>query len=256
MYFFILIFRNIVFYVLFFVFSVVTIPLFSIVVCFKGIFFCNKRLTFRLIRKLICLWGFCVVKILTFTIAKIKYKDYSNLKSLEPCIFVCNHRSFSDGFLVSYPVFNYECIQIVNKWPFKMPILGIIARLAGYISIHQMDFECFLEKNINFIKQGVSIVCFPEGTRSGNNVLGDFYSAIFRVALKAKCTIVPICFSGNENIPKKGSFILNPGIIKINKLKPLLWEEYKDLTAFVLKNRVRKIILEELSKMDKLNEKL
>jgi 1-acyl-sn-glycerol-3-phosphate acyltransferase len=68
--------------------------------------------------------------------------------------------------------------------------------------------------------------------------------------LQSRCPIVPICISGNKNIPLRGSLILHPGIIKVHKLPALQWEKYKDLKPFKLKNKVRDIIARELAIMD------
>jgi 1-acyl-sn-glycerol-3-phosphate acyltransferase len=114
-----------------------------------------------------------------------------------------------------------------------------------------MPFEDFLAKTTNLLREGVSIIVFPEGTRSRDNSVGQFNGAIFRVASEARKPIVPICITGNEMIPPIGSAFLHPGVIKIHRLKPLLWEEYKMLDPFKLKNHVRQIIINEVSAMER-----
>ena len=113
-----------------------------------------------------------------------------------------------------------------------------------------MPFDEFFHKMTRLLDEKVNVIAFPEGTRSTSKKLGQFYSSVFRVAMKAKCSIVPVCITGNETIPPKGSVLLNPGTIKIHKLPPLPWEEYKNLTPFALKNRVRDIIAKETARMD------
>ena len=48
-------------------------------------------------------------------------------------IFVCNHRAASDAFLMC--VLPVEAVQVVNTWPFHLPVLGRFARMAGYLNI-------------------------------------------------------------------------------------------------------------------------
>jgi 1-acyl-sn-glycerol-3-phosphate acyltransferase len=62
--------------------------------------------------------------------------------------------------------------------------------------------------------------------------------------------VVPLCISGNENIPPKGSLLLRPGTIRVRRLSAITWDEYKGLNAFAFKNRVRKVIDHELSVME------
>ena len=176
-------------------------------------------------------------------------KDYEKKPGSGPYIFVCNHRSATDPFLMA--CLPYEFIQVVNIWPFRLPVLGIYARWAGYLSINEMPFKQFSKQAVKLLKEGVSIVVFPEGTRSGGKSMGQFHGSLFRVALEAKCPIVPVCISGNENIPPRGSFLLRPGKIKIHKLQALKWKEYKDFKPFKLKNMVRNIISKEVDVMDR-----
>jgi 1-acyl-sn-glycerol-3-phosphate acyltransferase len=81
--------------------------------------------------------------------------------------------------------------------------------------------------------------------------MGSFHGSAFRLALESKASIVPLCISGSENIPPKGSPLLRPGVVRVRRLPAIAWDDYKDLTAFALKNRVWKIIDHELSAMER-----
>jgi len=244
-----LIYSNVAFYTSFILFAIVSIPVLTFYICFLAIFSTWSR-TMKRLRITIGWWALGIIKIILLPVARIQYKNRAEINIPGPYIFVCNHRSFSDGFLLALPCMPQECIQIVNTWPFKIPIIGLIANLAGYLSINEMPFDEFSRRACELLRQGVSIVSFPEGTRSVNNKIGQFHSSIFRVALQARCPIVPICISGNENIPARGSLLLHPGIIKMHKLPALQWEQYKDLGPFKLKNKVRDITTKELDAME------
>jgi 1-acyl-sn-glycerol-3-phosphate acyltransferase len=68
--------------------------------------------------------------------------------------------------------------------------------------------------------------------------------------LETKAPVVPLCISGNAQIPPKGSLLLRPGTIRVRRLAAVTWNEYKDVNAFTLKNRVWKIIDRELTSME------
>jgi len=244
-----LIYFNIVFYTLFLSFSMLSIPILSLFVAFLSLFLSHRN-TMKRLRITIGWWALGIIKIILLLVARIQYKNRAKINILGPYIFVCNHRSFSDGFLIALPCMPQECIQIVNTWPFKIPIIGLIAKLAGYLSINEMPFDEFSRRACELLRQGVSIVTFPEGTRCVNNKIGQFHSSIFRIALQSRYPIVPVCISGNENTPARGSLLLHPGIIKVHKLPALQWEQYKDLGPFKLKNKVRDIITKELEAME------
>lgn len=228
-------------------FFIIAIPALTLFVACISLFLSHRR-AMKLFRSAICWYGTVIIRVLPFPLVKIDYKDYET-RDNGPYIFVVNHRSASDPFLIA-SLSSYELVQIVNIWPFRIPVLGIIARLAGYLSINEMAFDKFVEKTVKLLNQGVSIVTFPEGTRSAGRIMGQFHGAIFRIALSTKFSIVPVCITGNEKIPSKGSLWLRPGTIKVHKLQSLKWEDYKNLNSFKLKNMVRDMIAAEIDIME------
>ena len=100
------------------------------------------------------------------------------------------------------------------------------------------------------LADGVSLIVFPEGTRTRTLEMGPFHGSLFRLALETKAPIIPLCISGNERIPPRGSMVLRPGVIVLRQLPALTWDHYKDLSAFQLKNKVRDLIAHELDVME------
>jgi 1-acyl-sn-glycerol-3-phosphate acyltransferase len=241
---------NLVFYTAFFSFSLVAIPaLFLFSVCCSVIF--PRRYVLKRVRRAISWWGAVVIRlyVFSFSLVRLRYEGIAKGDAGGPFIFVCNHRSVSDAFFMA--LLPFEVIQVVNVWPFSIPVLGIIAKVAGYISLWETPFEEFLAKTTEMLQEGVSVVAFPEGTRSRDRLVGQFHSAIFRVALETRVPIVPLCITGTENIPPVGSLLLRPGLIHVRQLPPIVWEEYGALNAFSLKNFVRQIIIDETMAMER-----
>lgn len=206
--------------------------------------FSTQRQALHWLRYVVTWCSKFTIKILPAGLIKIIYTDYGDIKHPKGVIYVCNHRSASDAFLVG--CLPGELVQVVNIWPFRIPILGVVARWAGYLSIREMPFKEFLKYGQKLIKEKVSIVAFPEGTRSKGKAMGHFHGSVFRLAIKTQCPIVPVCIYGNENIPVRGSILLKPGQVKIDKLSAIKWKEYSKLTPFVLKNKVRDTINKHL----------
>ena len=147
-------------------------------------------------------------------------------------------------------VLKHECVQVVNRWPFRFPVLGFFARLAGYLSVNEMSFEELSRRGEALLAQGVAMAAFPEGTRSGCRAMNQFHGAMFRLALKTGVPVVPMAISGNEDKPAKGTLAIEPGKIVLHKLKALYHADYKDLDSFKFKNMVRQMIAAELEKME------
>jgi 1-acyl-sn-glycerol-3-phosphate acyltransferase len=237
---------NVYFYLLFLLSSMLVIPVLTVYVALLSLFV-SHRTAMKRFRRAISWYGLFITSV-PFPFIKLRYEDHSKNGPAEPYVFVCNHRAASDAFLMC--VLPQEAVQVVNIWPFRIPVLGFYARWAGYLNINVMGPELFLEKALQLLRAGVSIIFFPEGTRSTSREMGHFHGAAFKLALQAGAPIVPLCISGNENIPPRGSLLLNPGTIRVRRLPAIPWIDYKDLNTFVLKNRVRAIIGKELDLME------
>lgn len=241
-----LFFLNLYFYTFFFLLSAIGIPVLTLGVATSRLFLSHRQ-TMKRFRRAISWYG-RIITAIPYPFIKLQYEDCGSKDTGEPYIFVCNHRAASDAFLMC--VLPHEVVQIVNVWPFRIPVLGIYAKFSGYLNIRMMSPEQFTEKAKGLLSEGVNIIFFPEGTRSASRTMGSFHGAAFRLALESKASIVPLCISGSENIPPKGSLLLRPGTIRVRRLSAITWEEYKDLNAFAFKNRVRHIIDNELSVME------
>ncbi|MBT3879007.1 MAG: 1-acyl-sn-glycerol-3-phosphate acyltransferase [Candidatus Scalindua sp.] len=240
------------------IFNLTFYPLFVIVTIGMSAFFffpvviarpfIGVRRTLWVTRQLIRWYGLVVTRFLMFPFVRIIYKDFEKGKEPGVCVYVCNHRSSSDGFLMAY--LGVECVQVASNWPFKIPVIGWIARVAGYLNVQKMSSEDFETTACQLLKENVSIVAFPEGSRTTDSKVRQFNGSVFRLAQKAGIPIVPLCISGNQKMPEKDSWVLTPGTIYLHKLPTIHYEEFKDLIPFKLKNMVREIIQNEVDKLE------
>ena len=169
-------FLNVIFYLLFIPFTIAFLLILSPWVVWGRLV--SHREAMRRLRLTIRWYGRVIIWVLPQPFLKVRYLDKdSEIHVPQPCIVICNHRSSSDPFLMA--CFSFEAIQIVNIWPFKIPLLGFFARLAGYLSVNEMPFEVFGQRCGQLLDQGVSIIAFPEGTRSGVNTMGQFREPCF-----------------------------------------------------------------------------
>jgi 1-acyl-sn-glycerol-3-phosphate acyltransferase len=232
--------KNLFFYLIVILFTIIFFSIFVIVLLFIRIF-TSKRIAQKTLRFLIVCYGRIIIYGFIRILVNVKFIDTSaDKKPTYPCVYVVNHRSASDAFLMG--VLPGEFVQIVNLWPFKIPILGICAHLAGYLSVRSMPFDDFSDECKTLFSQNVSIIGFPEGTRSLSSKMGQFHSTLFRVAKENKLSIVPLCILGNKDKPKRNSLIINPGNVEIHNLSAINYDEYENLDSFELKNHVRNIM--------------
>jgi len=250
-YFFKCAYLNAVFYSGFVLFTVFGVPLMAL--CVLPLALTRPHLDgMVLFRRAICWYG-NIVTCFARPFVRVFWKNLEVDDLAPPYIVICNHRSASDGFMMASLATGgipSNAVQVVNSWPFRIPILGWIARRAGYLSVNEMTFEVFSAKAMKLLQDGVSIISFPEGTRSGAGKMGPFHSGIFRLALKTGVPIIMCCISGNEYIPLKGSLILHPGDIRILRMAALHPRQYQKMTVMKLKTSVWNTMNETLTKLD------
>ncbi len=92
---------------------------------------------------------------------------------------------------------------------FKIPVLGWNMLLARHIRLRRGDFSSIkkaYKEAGEWLRNGISVVFFPEGTRSDNHEIGTFQNGAFKLAIKEKVPILPIMIEGTKNAIPKGSW--------------------------------------------------
>jgi 1-acyl-sn-glycerol-3-phosphate acyltransferase len=133
-----------------------------------------------------------------------------NLNGSGPYVIVANHQSLAD-IVVLYG------LPLYFKWVSKpsifwVPFLGWLMRLGDQISLCQGDLKStrrMMVKCLAALRQGTSIIMFPEGTRSRDGRLQAFRDGPFRIAQMANVMLVPVVIDGTREVLPKGSINLN-----------------------------------------------
>ena len=157
-----------------------------------------------------------------------------------PYVFVENHTSSFDPFVQGF--LPYELVQAARGWALRLPVLGLVAKFAGYLDVDALSGEEMLKKADKLLEQGVSVVFFPEGTRHPGPEMGPFHSLAFRTALGNSVPIVPVIIRGIADKPRKGSLLMRPGKIDIYCLDVIKPDDYSGKSAAGLKKYIRKIM--------------
>jgi 1-acyl-sn-glycerol-3-phosphate acyltransferase len=108
-------------------------------------------------------------------------------------------------------------------------LLNILYFFAGVIRVHRKNEESkkeAVEKSIEVLKKGASLVIYPEGTRTRNGKMGEGKPGIAKIFLKTGVPILPVGIKGTfELMPPGTGFPKIKRIVKINIGKPLFFEE-------------------------------
>ena len=138
-------------------------------------------------------------------------------------VIISNHQSLLDILLINCLRYNFKRISKIEN--FNVPVIGWYLKMAKYITVDRGNEESKLEmlgKSYNCLKKGISIMIFPEGTRSLNNEIGFFKRGAFQMALEANVPILPVLIDGTGGILPKHGLIFGSGHqIRIKVLDPI-----------------------------------
>ena len=203
----------------------------------------------HLLRDLLLGFGWGTIRIAWRPFFRVDYREYNKGK-IEPGIIVVNHRAATDGFLVALMGLNVA--QTINGWPMRLPVIGWMAHLAGYLNITAWDYETLKERAGKIIAGGDMIVSYPEGTRSEGKQMNPFHSGIFQVAKDLEVPVYMLCIAGNQFMPDRKFRFREFRNLAIHLLGPVSKEEVRQCTsAFALKKKIFRRMEDELAEMDK-----
>ena len=140
-------------------------------------------------------WGFKVI--LKMTGVKVTVIGEENVPD-EPVLFIGNHRSFFD-ILLTYSRCRNLTGYVAKKEMEKVPLLSTWMRFVYCLFLDRENPKEGLKtilRAIDYVKKGISICIFPEGTRSRSSEMGEFKHGSFKLATKAKVPIVPVTLNG------------------------------------------------------------
>lgn len=159
---------------------------------------------------------------------RVDVRGLANVDPARPCIYMSNHLSnFDIPVLLAYLPVQFRWLAKAEL--FRIPVFGPAMRGAGYISIDRSDrrsaFES-LRRAADTIRNGASVLIFPEGTRSSDGEIAPFKKGGFVLAVDSGALVVPITIRGTFGIMPKGSFQIRPDRVRIVVHPPIDASDY------------------------------
>lgn len=178
--------------------------------------------------------------------AKITVTGAEKLEPGRSYIYMPNHQSNADIPLLlgRLPV---QFRWLAKAELFKIPIFGRAMRGVGYISIDRSNRKSAFEslaRAADTIRNGTSVLIFPEGTRSRDGSILPFKKGGFVLAVDAGVPIVPIVIHGTRDIIAKGRLMIRPRPVTLQILDPVETSGYTRKTKDALLERIRSILID------------
>jgi 1-acyl-sn-glycerol-3-phosphate acyltransferase len=175
---------------------------------------------------------------------KVRVEGMEHLNGRGPYVFMSNHQGFYDIFALLGHL-PYQFRWLAKKELFSVPFLGWTMAAVGYISIDRggtRDTVGAMNEAAQKIRDGMSVVIFPEGSRSPDGTIQPFKKGGFTLAIKSKVPIVPIAISGSREIMPKDSLAAAPGEIRMVVGHPIEIQHYSLKDRESLMEKVRETI--------------
>ena len=157
-----------------------------------------------------------------------------------PFVVVANHQSMLDILLLSRV--RREMKWVAKESLFRVPWIGWMLRMSGDIPVRRGDAESggeALAKARAYLDRGMSVMLFPEGTRSKTARLLPFKSGAFRLAIDAGVPVLPIAVNGTAaGLPKGGPWV-RPCRAVARVLEPVPTAGFRPEEAAKLRDLVR-----------------
>ncbi|HET9983773.1 MAG TPA: lysophospholipid acyltransferase family protein [Longimicrobiales bacterium] len=167
-----------------------------------------------------------------------------------PYVAVANHESFADIFLISHLPWDMKWVS--KDAIFRIPVVGWMMRMAGDISVRRGELESrsqAVQQIRERLSRRVTVMVFPEGTRSRTGELLPFRNGAFRVAIETGTAILPIAVAGTRTALASGSFRLGRARAEVRVLPPVDTTGLTSADIPALRERVRRQIAEAREEM-------
>ncbi|MCX5677590.1 MAG: lysophospholipid acyltransferase family protein [Candidatus Omnitrophica bacterium] len=172
---------------------------------------------------------------------KISIKGLQNIDPSKTYVIVANHQSLAD-IVIIYQIRTYFK-WVAKEELLKVPFIGGLLWINNHIMLSRGDFSSVKEvykKAAEYLKSGISMLFFPEGTRSSTDQMGEFQNGAFKLAIREGKSVLPIFIGGTREAIPKGGFIFKTKVSgKLVVLPPIDTSSFKIADYAVLRDMVR-----------------
>ena len=182
----------------------------------------------------------------------VEVEGLENIDHHKTYVVIANHQSMADIVVLYQTKMQFKWVAKASL--FNLPFIGWCLTLIRHIRLNRGDYASIKEvyhKASFWLHQDMSVLFFPEGTRSSSNQMGEFQNGAFKLAIKEKKPILPICLKGTHAAIPKGSWVFNAkALVKVKVLPEIATEKLGSGDFVQLKDAVYTKIKEALIKDD------
>lgn len=132
-------------------------------------------------------------------------------------LFLSNHQGNFDGPILYYAS-GRDLRALVKQEMMRLPVLSLALRQVDFVPIDRADpvrARASIDLGAQHLRNGLSYLAFPEGTRSRDGKLGSFKKGVFFMAIKAGVPIVPVTLNNSRLIQPPHSYGIRPATVQL-----------------------------------------
>ena len=168
-----------------------------------------------------------------------------HLKSASPCVMVANHASYLDPVVI-LAALPGDVRMVAKQEAYSWPIIGTILRKSGHITVDRRNTSQSIEDSDriqNPLREGSSVLIFPEGTFTPAKGVRPFKLGAFKAAVETSLPVLPVSISGTRHILRDRSWLPRRGPIQVTIRPPLQPTENHWREVVRLRDAARKEIV-------------
>lgn len=182
---------------------------------------------------------------------RILIEGLQNIDRKQAYLIVVNHQSLADGPLTSHVPLDQKAL--FRSTLFEIPVVGWLLKMAGEIAVDRSSPRTAakaLAECGRLLRAGISVLIFPEGTRSKDGSLLPFNDIAFRLALREGIPVLPVVLDGaSAALPKNSLLFHSGGDVHVSVLPPVAMSGWGVKDSDGLRDHVWRMIAGELQRL-------
>ncbi|MCX5679855.1 MAG: lysophospholipid acyltransferase family protein [Candidatus Omnitrophica bacterium] len=175
---------------------------------------------------------------------KVTVRGLQNIDPKKTYVIIANHQSLADIVIAYQTKMQFKWVAKASL--FSIPVLGWSMSLGKHIRLERGSFSSIKQiykEAATWLKAGMSVLFFPEGTRSETGDMKDFQNGAFKLAIREKALVLPIAIRGTGDAMSKGSWLFTSKVPVSLKVLPAIDASTFHIADFaILRDQAREAI--------------
>jgi 1-acyl-sn-glycerol-3-phosphate acyltransferase len=180
---------------------------------------------------------------------RIDIRNKEKIDKSKSYVIISNHQSLFD-ILALVTTLGIQFRWIIKIELLKIPLFGYALYASRNIFIDRSNRQKAIEsinKGVDRLPNGVSVMFFGEGTRSPDGEVKAFKKGGFNIAIARGLPILPVTVNGSRKVLPKKSMVFRPGKIEVVVGDPIETKNYPEANLEALIERTRSIVISNLN---------